>query len=287
MSFTAGRYDTWGSPDRHVEALSKLFKTSCVYGQFNAIVTLTFILLLLFNHTAMAADGYLNLTAGAEYTSGDYGGSESIDEWYLPFTGRYTTDRYTFRLTIPYLRVTAPEGTLSGTTLPDTGARITEDGLGDIIAGVTYRDALNTDISSDVTLDFTAKVKFGTADETRGLGTGENDYTVQAELYKYLYQFTPYAILGYKFRGDPPGINLQDSCLTLVGGNFRVTQALTAGMDYYFRQASLTGLDDHKELTAFFGYKLSSTQYLRGYLIKGFGDASPDWGAGFLISFKQ
>lgn len=280
MSFQSGRYDTWVSPASHVRlaALSKLFKTSCVYGRFNTIVTLTFILLLLFNHTVLAADGMLNLTAGAEYTSGDYTGTESIDEWYLPFTGRYTTDRYTFRLTIPYIRVTAPE---------ITGARITEDGLGDIIAGVTYRDALNTDISSDVALDFTAKVKFGTADETRGLGTGENDYTVQAELYKYLYQFTPYAILGYKFRGDPPGINLQDSWLTLVGGNFRVAQALTAGMDYYFRQASFPGIDDHKELTAFFGYKLSDTQYLRGYLIKGFGDASPDWGAGILITFKQ
>ena len=30
-------------------------------------------------------------------------------------------------------------------------------------------------------IDLTGKVKFGTADENKGLGTGENDYAVQAD----------------------------------------------------------------------------------------------------------
>jgi len=52
---------------------------------------------------------------GAEYTTGDYGGDESVDEFYVPVTGTLDLDRVTFRLTVPFLSVRAPElTTISG-----------------------------------------------------------------------------------------------------------------------------------------------------------------------------
>lgn len=259
--------------------------------RFKVIILIVFVLLVLFasTTTATAGDNVLKFSAGAEYTSGNYGGTESIDELYVPLTVKYFVDRYVFRLTIPYLRVTSPTGTLlaDGTILLGTGERNTESGLGDIIAAATYRDLLNSEAVSDFALDITTRIKFGTADENRGLGTGENDYTFQAELFKYFDRFTSFGILGYKFRGDPAGINLSDSWLALLGGQYKVSPLLSAGVDFYIQQASLAGVDDQKEVTAYLGYKLSKTQLLNGYFLQGFGDRAPDWGVGIMITFRQ
>jgi len=273
-------------------ALPKIFSEFCDRTRSVASAFSMFVLLVIFNNSAAANNGVFKLTTGAEYTSGDYGGTQSIDEWYIPFTARYIVDKYVFRLTVPFLSVTAPEGTVISSAdgqviVPGTGERTTETGIGDVIAGMTYRDVLNSETSSDVALDLTAKVKFATADVDKGLGTGENDYIVQAELYKFFTRFTPYGILGYKFRGDPPGVDLQDSLRAVVGGYYRISPSLKAGLDYFYQQASYSDADDQKELSAFLGYKMSNSQYLRGYLIQGFGDGSPDWGVGVMMTFTQ
>ena len=48
---------------------------------------------------------------GAEYTTGDYGGDESVDEFYLPVTATVDFARVGLRLTVPFLSVRAPEFT--------------------------------------------------------------------------------------------------------------------------------------------------------------------------------
>jgi len=247
------------------------------------------LMLLIYSEVVAADEGVLKFTAGAEYTSGKYGGTESVDDLYIPLTVRYIVDSYVFRLTVPYLQVTAPAGTVSvdGIFLPGTGERITESGVGDTIAGMTYRDVLRSMSIADIALDFTAKVKFGTADEFIGLGTGENDYTLQAELYKFIDSLTSFAILGYKFRGDPPGINLSDTWLADIGGYYRFTRSFNAGMDFSFQQAAYSLSDDQLELSAFFNYRLNNARSLRAYLIQGLSDGSPDWGVGISMTFSQ
>jgi len=281
-----------GAQRRLVDFLM-LFSRFNVFYRIKPIFFLLLILLLIFNRAATAYGGVLKLTTGAEYTSGDYGGTQSVDEWYVPFTARYFIDDFVFRLTVPLLNVTAPEGTITSSAgdgqviVPGTGERTTQTGMGDVIAGMTYRDVLNSEIATDTALDLTAKVKFATADEDKGLGTGENDYTLQAELYEFVNRFTSFGILGYKFRGDPPGIDLNNSLIAIVGGNYRMTHSLKAGLDFYYQQASYSGLDDQKELSVFLGYRLNDSQYLRSYLLQGYGDGSPDWGIGVMMTFTQ
>jgi len=268
--------------------LSKLYSfTSTCLQRYTA--TFLFALLAVCNTSAAADNSTLKLSTGAEYITGDFGGTEPVEQLYVPVTTRYTTKRYSFRLTVPYISLTAPTGTVQsdGTILPGTGPIVTESGMGDVVAGVTYRDAFNSEVALDVAIDFTAKVKFGTADVDKGLGSGENDYTIQTELYKFLDRIMLFGILGYKFRGDPPGVDLNNSLIAYMGGNYRLTPAFRTGVDFYYQEALFSGADDQVELSAFLGYKLSNTQYLRSYLIKGFGDASPDWGVGVYITFMQ
>jgi hypothetical protein len=257
------------------------------------IVITTLMLLWPIVQGAQADDSYFKITVGAEYSTGDYGGTESIDEWYVPVTGKYIIGRYVVRLTIPYLRLTAPSGTTLVSTGQDgevittgSGSRTTEAGLGDIIAGLTYEDLFNTELSSDIALDLTGKIKFGTADENKGLGTGENDYTIQADLFKFYDQFTPYGTLGYKFRGDPSGVDLDNVWFGIIGGLYEISPKLGSGLDFYYREASFPGASEQQELTAHFSYRLTRNQKVQVYGFRGFSNGSPDWGGGVMVTFN-
>ena len=84
-----------------------------------------------------------------------------------------------------------------------------QPGLGDIVAGVT-RNII--DIGSSGTLvDLTGKVKFGTADAGKGLGTGQNDYAVQGDVTQSVTSaISVFGSLGYKFIGSPAGAQLNN-----------------------------------------------------------------------------
>ena len=235
-----------------------------------------------------AEQGSLQLSAGAEYITGDYGGTQSIDQIYVPVTLRYSISRYSFRLTVPYIGVHGPSDTIlsDGTVIPGTGALAAESGVGDVIAGVTYLDTFNTEAKSDFAIDLTAKIKFGTADVEKNLGSGEDDITLQAEIYKFLDTTNLFTIIGYKLRGDPPGTDLDNSLILMLGGNNRVTPDHRLGIDLYYQQAYLPGIDDQLEISADLGYRLSDTEYLGSYIVKGLSDASPDWGIGFYLTFE-
>jgi len=125
---------------------------------------------------ALADDSYFNVTIGAEYASGSYYSNNDVDEVYVPFTINYGSGSVVYRLTVPYLSVRAPVGTIiinsQGQAVVGEGPITTENGLGDIVAGITFYD-LYVNKSLNVVVDATAKVKIGTADEIKGLGTGE------------------------------------------------------------------------------------------------------------------
>ena len=155
-------------------------------------------------------DAIVKLTTGVDYTSGNYGGDVDIEDWYVPVTATIDYGRFGFRLTVPYLSVRAPSGTViidpGGEPLPGSGARTTESGLGDIIGSVTLYDVINNrDLG--IALDITGKIEFGTADENKGLGTGEHDYSVQADFYKFFGQLTLLGSAGYEVPGDPSDID--------------------------------------------------------------------------------
>lgn len=236
---------------------------------------------------ARAADTGFGLAVGAEYTSGDYGGEKSVDEVYVPVTGKYDTQRLSFRLTVPFLGVRAPEGTYTegpdGQPIIGEGPRVTESGIGDVLASLTVYDVLVSG-TGDVALDLTGKVKLGTADVDDGLGTGEPDFTLQADLFRFFDRFTAIGTLGYVVRGDPDAVDLENALFVSVGGTYAIESSTRMGLFYDFREASLPGSDDIQELSATLWRRVSEDWRVSGYLIAGFSDSSPDWGAGISVS---
>lgn len=213
----------------------------------------------------------IRFSTGIEYSSGTYGGEEDIEELYVPVTMRLDQGRWGLRLTVPYIRVN------------ETGSMPSESGLGDVIAGVTVYDAYVNE-HSDFFVDLTGKVKFGTADEQKGLGTGENDYTLQANAYKYLNQVTLQGMVGYRFRGEPEGYVLNDVILASIGGVIGPAPATSLGLFYDFRESALAGTDDIHEVSGFVSHRFNESWRMEFYVFTGFGDSTADWGGGLLVT---
>mgnify|MGYP000521569417 CR=1 FL=1 len=225
----------------------------------------------------------LSLSTGVEYSSGEYGGSESIEEVYIPVTAVYQAERFSLRLTVPYLRVRAPRETVTvssgGDSIIGTGPTTTPSGLGDVIAGGTYYDILSFP-DAGVAVDFTGKVKFGTADKDKGLGSGENDYTVQTDVYKFFGGLTVLGTAGYSIRGEPDGLTLDNTWFYSAGSTYRFTPRTRGGLFFDFRESSLTGNESIREITVFCGYRLNRQWRVQTHLFTGLSDSSPDWGGG-------
>ncbi len=233
---------------------------------------------------AGAADR-LSLTTGVDYSSGKYGGTQSTDITYIPITAKYQTGPWTLKLTVPHISVTGPGNVVPdvGTVTTSTTTRTTQSGLGDIVAGATYNVYWNKDTRTAV--DLTGKVKFGTADEKKGLGTGKNDYSLQVDVYKSYDRVTPFGTLGYKVLGDPAGYKLDNVFFGSLGVSYKVSSATSAGAIVDLRERSTPTGSPRRELTGFVTHKLDRNWKLQGYAVKGFSDGSPAWGAGAMITY--
>lgn len=242
-------------------------------------------------HTvALAApDDLTTWSVGAEYSSGDYGSPQKTDTYYLPFAVKHETGPWAFKLTVPYLEVTGPGNVIGaggdrvvvGTTI---GPRRTASGIGDVV-GAAFYNALD-DRKAPVGLDVGVKVKFPTANSDKGLGTGETDYAVQADLFKTMGSFTPFGAIGYRWFGDPPGADFRNVFYASLGGAYRFSRQTSGGFAYDYRDAVVSGGARVSELTGYVSQRLSESMKLQVYALTGFSDASPNFAVGLNLGYS-
>lgn len=173
---------------------------------------------------------------------------------------------------------TAVAGTGGGAA---TAVRTTEQGLGDIVAAATY----NAIDANGLLLDVTGKIKFATADEERGLGSGKTDYALQFESEKSIGKAYINGGLGYKWLGDPTGVSLRNVWYGALGGGMKLTPDTTAGISYDYASASRNGGQPAQELSFYVSQRMSDKVKLNASIYKGLSDGSPDWGAGLGLSY--
>jgi hypothetical protein len=235
----------------------------------------------------LADDTRITLGTGIDYSTGKYGGDQATDITYVPFIAKVEYERWTGKLTVPWVSITGP-GNVVGAGEPiilpgETRAqRRTASGLGDIVANLGYGII---DGDNGLYLDAIGKIKFATADETKGLGTGENDYALQADASQTIGAFTALATLGYRFVGDPPGIELRDVWFGTLGAAYRIAAGMSVGAFYDARQSTSPGTPYAREVTAYFAYTPRRGFRAQLYGSRGLADGSADWGVGALLGY--
>lgn len=230
--------------------------------------------------------GKVTLSTGVNYSTGKYGQSDSTDIFSVPLTGKVEVDNWTVKLTVPYVSVSGPGNVVEGVgVVGGGGQRTTQSGLGDITLAVT--NTVYDNAASGTALDVTGKVKFGTADYGKGLGTGENDYSLAIEPSQVVGPVTVFGALGYKFVGDPEGVDLHNVVFASLGGSMKVMDGTSAGLvlDAQTRSSDVAP-SAQRELTAFASTRLEDGWKAQVYLSRGLAEDSPDWSGGASVSYS-
>lgn len=240
-------------------------------------------------YPAQAAEPTFRFSTGVDYSSGDFGGKAETDVLYVPMTARASLGKWTLRATMPYLEITGPadivvdEGETTGAP-GGGGPRRTVSGFGDTTLALTY--AMNRLGGTRAYLDLSGRVRLPTGDDERGLGVGAYDQGLNAELGWDGPKGGAYVNVGRRFLGDSDRFSRDDGWTTSMGNFFNVSPKVQLGSYYSWREASIEGGADPKELGISAAYRFSRQWrvQLTGY--KGLSNGSPDVGAALSLSYR-
>ncbi|MDH4317958.1 MAG: transporter [Desulfobulbaceae bacterium] len=253
--------------------------------------------ILLSSPLSVMAEGTVGVGTGFDFSTGEYGGTTSTDTIYIPVNFKYQNDLVTLKLTTPYVRMTSESSNVvgggsdvivKGSSEETTGASETNSGLGDCVfsAGTALYEGDENNAWLP-TVDLTGKIKFPTADEEKGLGTGETDYSVESDLTWFSGSTAYFGTLGYKFMGSPEAYELNNVGYGSVGLAYQLSPDLSPGLIYDVKQASTDSGTDSGEATGYVSYKLSDDWKFLFYGVKGFTDGSADYGVGCTVSYSM
>lgn len=236
---------------------------------------------------ATAAQAQMQLSTGLDYSQGKYGGTINTDQWTMPVVAKYEGSRWMLKASLPYVWIRNVNPNSRGENLPcgnavNTPANV--DGWGDLVTSGSY-----TVLQSDgLIVDVGGKVKFATGDKDKCLSTGKNDYSIYSDIAKQFGNFTAFGGLGWTAKGDPEFLgtttNYRNPFFANVGGAYKLTGSTSVGASYDFRQRLTAAGEPISEATLFVTHKYSPNFKVQAYAIKGFSDASPDFGVGGLVS---
>lgn len=241
------------------------------------------------------ADSIYSLGVGFDYSTGRYGGTTSTEILYVPVTAKYEMDEISYKLIVPYISITGSGGVIPGMGAVPPGmggigrpggggmgggggtSTVTNSGLGDVIASADYEF-----YSGDaVVLDAVGKVKFGTADANKGLGTGKNDYSLQLDgSYEPGVKTSIFATLGYKFVGAPEGVTVNNVLYGTVGVSEQLGSKSSAGIMLNYAQSPYSGGSNPEDVMLFVSNKLTKNLKAQASFLKGLSNGSPDYGLG-------
>jgi hypothetical protein len=212
---------------------------------------------------ALEGRGYLELDAG--YKAGDFGTPTNSTLFSLSPTLGFVAPRYQVSVTAPLVSIVQETG----------GTSATEVGVGDV---VLRAGALPFPETGGFSASVAAAVKIPTADEGRGLGTGEPDYGGFLGLHQQLGGMKLSLAGGYIVTGDPPGSTLEDVPLVGLG----VSKVLGA-TDFYAslerRGATISGAKDPVEASIGAFHLVNRHYSLLGGITFGLNDGGPALGA--------
>jgi len=245
-----------------------------IYVVFTVIVSLT--------SFSSFAGSILKISTGYDVTTGSYDQTTDTKIETFPVIIGYIDNAWSYKLTIPYVRVSGDGTVVPGTkgsrsrffssAVPST-TTVTNSGLGDITARVGYGF-----FPANAFFEISSKVKFATADSSKNLGTGENDFYFQLDGVIGRGAFLPFFTLGYLITGDTTSIKYKDVPYATLGAMYKVSKKAGFGIAYDYRQSSSAGISDIKQGSLFVNWKNSSRWSTSLSILRGYTNSAPDTG---------
>lgn len=218
-------------------------------------------LLICFSPWVLAKDGWQYIDVSIGYSKADFGASNESELFQLQVSYGQVGERYDFSVMVPYLFLRDSFGDESG--LGDIMLRAGMIVIGDQLAANKLHAAI--------------AVKLPTADETKGLGTGETD-TGGFLTYTHYFNGTHFSLMGgYIVTGDSAFQTYNDIAVYGVS----LARLMTPWYVYVSvdgRERIFADGEDPLELSAGFFYQIKQQQFLKVEGFTGLSDGSPDYG---------
>lgn len=235
--------------------------------------------------TSAEAEDYVQIGTGADYSSGDYGNTEDTKILSVPVSLKVKKDAFFVRASIPYLRVKGPGSVVAGDGGPvpggTAGAVTTNDGIGDLSLSAGY----TLDLTDTTYFDIIGRIKIPTASESKNLGTGTTDFTAEGAITHQFGEISLSARGGRRFNGSSTRFPLRDVWQAGAGAYYQAGDIML-GLDYDWREASLSTASDRSEVTGSVTYKVTPAVRIQGYGYTGFTDGSPNAGGGLQLLYR-
>lgn len=235
-----------------------------------------------------------SVSAGAYYSTGDYGLADDTSIHFLPVSYERSVGNWNLQVAAAHLQISG-----YGNVLVNVGGvgrseldvfeedlqTSTTRGAGDTVLSATYQ--IPTYAENAAFIDIGFEVKLPTADEYKGHGTGEVDYGVQLDIYKRAGSATLFGTLGYKFRGRSSLFDqMTDSGFLSLGFSQPLGQRWNYGVIYDFREAASDTSGETHELLPYLSWAPNQTWSLMWYVAKGFTQDSPDIAIGAQLGYR-
>lgn len=234
---------------------------------------------------AFSADGW-KATFGTHYSTGEYGKTQNTEIYSAPLSVRYRKGDWDTKISVPWVRIDGP-GNVDSASVTDaeteTAAIAEESGVGDTWISLKYRSPKKRLGSW---WDGTIKIKLPTADEEKGLGTGEEDVKLVLSGLRAAAKGYLMWDLGYKVRGSSDELDLDDAAQFSVGYFQRLKNKNSVGINLDYLQASHQSRDDALELMLFYSKPLTKKTKLSSYVVTGVDGDALDYGLGVSFSIN-
>jgi len=267
------------------------------------------------------------ISSSASYTSGDYGTNIRTTSIYVPFTLKRFFSDGSIAVTVPWVSIRSDGGITfvgegghgqnrrqrgkgsgsSGSGSGSSGSGSDDDGDGDVddddnIPGIQSKKTTRSGLG-DVTLsgryyvlneqDYlpsiagTGFVKFPTANENKGLGTGEFDGGFGIELSKSLTRdLILYLDGGYAILGEPPGTQLNNPWRYDAGLGYYITDSLVISAFYEESRAIAAASPNPRDIFGSLNYTISPMFRIYASGLAGLSNGAPDYSASGGISIR-
>ncbi len=158
-------------------------------------------------------------------------------------------------------------------------------GVGDCFVNLSYQILEQDETKPEISLH--GGIKLPTADEDKGLGTGEVDYLVGMGLNKEIAGWFFFGGLDYNILGDPDYYELDNYISGYLGAGTPILPMLGMNLQLSYAQAPTDFSDDSLALRFDLNYYLEKLGTLTAGFQKGLSDGSPDYSiiVGYSISF--
>jgi len=237
-----------------------------------------------------SSDWQLTGTFGLSDSNGNYGTPVNTDVLLGLSTLSLADGNFKFSASIPYMRIDGrglvvfdasgnPIVINRRTALPAD----LRTGWGDVNLSASYTIPPSILDDFEVRLTGVTKVPIGSA--RRRLSTGEYDFGASVDVSRQFGIWGPFVTVGYLDLGKPAGFTFYNTSSVSAGTSLMLRDNLVAVVSYEYDSADSPLVPAGHQLFGSLSWICNDRITLTGYGSAGLSAGSPDFGAGFLISY--